>query len=152
MQNIHYSNTDHTGLERIRELWTQLNKHHASISTHFPHKFEAGSFDARKQELLEAAKNGELFIALAMDGDIDVGYCAASCAADGAGEIVSIFLSPEYRGRNVAHTLMNMCLEWLDKNNAEPVTINVVHGNERAHSFYSRFGFQPASVRLDLKK
>jgi RimJ/RimL family protein N-acetyltransferase len=62
-------------------------------------------------------------------------------------QTLSIYLDPELQGKGVADTLMMQAKQWL---NDRTIEIEVVSYNQRAISFYERFGFKviPDSTRI----
>ncbi len=136
------------GLDEIRGLWEQLNAHHATVSSHFPGRFERLTFAERKAVLMEKARRGALRIFLARTPADPAGYCAASITDGAQGEIESIFVDPAFRGKRLGETLMRAALRWLDASGAREKSVCVVYGNEQAHAFYRRFGFLPSRTIL----
>ncbi len=135
-------------IDDIQPLWEMLNHHHADISPHFEDHFTHASFVDRKAYLLGKAENSILRIFIAEAEDQMVGYLIASLGPNSEGEIESLFVREEYRGMKMGNALMCAALAWLEENNADPIGISVVFGNESAHPFYARYGFLPRSYRL----
>ena len=140
-------------LNLIRTLWEDLNEHHRDVSIHFSPDFAANSWQRRQSQLLQLAEQGELglFLAREQDGGEPCGYCVATVDAGNTGEIQSIFVLPSHRGQGLGEKLLQAALAWLDTLNAHPITIGVVHGNERAWALYERFGFKPRLTTLYKK-
>lgn len=145
MTAIEYSRLGEGQIDVIRPLWEKLNQHHADASRNFTERFEAYTFEKRKQSLLAEAKGGRLCIIVAHDPAEarDVGYCISTLKADGQGEVDSLFLEPSHRGQGIGESLMDKSLAWLDENGATEKILSVVTGNERVHGFYERYGFEP---------
>lgn len=61
----------------------------------------------------------------------------------GWGEIISIYLFPEYIGKGYGKILMKTALSELKKRGYENVFLWVLEENIRARNFYERFGFLP---------
>lgn len=135
-------------LDDIRLLWEQLNDHHLGISAHFKDDFAYYEFADRKAYLESKATLGELRLFILHAAGESVGYCAASLRRDLHGEIESIYIRDDYRGRNLGHTLMRAALAWMDGNGAVTKSVNVVYGNESAFPFYAKYGFYPRSTTL----
>ena len=76
----------------------------------------------------------------------------STIAADGSGEVDSLYVSPSHRGRGVGHAMMTRTMEWFDGEGVRTVTLDVIDGNDAAIRFYERFGFVPRTVRLVRKK
>jgi len=59
------------------------------------------------------------------------------------GEVVQVWVSPEFRGTGVAETLMEAVLGWASENGFRRVLAGINQGNVRALRFYQRLGFGP---------
>jgi len=81
-----------------------------------------------------------------------VGYAAAKKEAD-RGIIKLIHVLPEFQGQGVGSALLNQVLKWLK---SKEVVLQVAKSNQRAISFYQKFGFFPAGrgnpIRVADKK
>jgi len=129
-------------LSEIEELWSELNQLHLEKSLHFKHHYESLTFQVRKEALLSKANQGKMRVTFACHEDIKVGYSIAS-VVDGTGEIDSIYVKPDFRGRHVGKTLMETSLGWIRENDVTAISISVSVGNEDVFGFYAGFGFQP---------
>ncbi len=135
-------------LDEIQPLWERLNQHHAAVSPYFASHFQAFRFAERKASLLRKYTGGQLHLDLARVGEQAVGYLVSAVTGDHLGEIESIFVSEPYRGRGIAAELMQRGLAWLEAQDIHDKAVAVAVGNERAFSFYARFGFYPRLVVL----
>ena len=137
-------------IDLAEPLWKQLNLYHSAVAGRFRPHFEHGTFAERKNGLLDKTLDGALGLILARDTESGqgAGQCIMSVTYAGEGEVDSIFVDPEYRGRGIADALMNRALEWLDRNGARTKSVLVVAGNEEAWTFYARFGFHPRVTKL----
>ena len=138
-------------LDEIQPLWEKLNQHHEEISSHFPEDFRVYKFAERKANLLKKYTDGQLRVDLAQSLGQTAGYLVGAVTTDGIGEIESIFIATEFRGHGIADELMKLGLSWLDSQGVHTKLIAVAVGNERAYSFYARFGFYPRAVMLKQK-
>lgn len=59
----------------------------------------------------------------------------------GCGEIISIYLLPEYIGKGCGGPLLRACLEELKKLGFERILLWVLEDNHRARKFYEKCGF-----------
>jgi diamine N-acetyltransferase len=50
------------------------------------------------------------------------------------------------------YKLVNRCMEWFEKNEAEKIIVFVGVGNEEVLEFYKTFGFLPRAIRLEQKR
>lgn len=57
------------------------------------------------------------------------------------GELLQVWVSPEYRGTNVIWDLMDTIFTWVGENNFRQIIAGVAKGNARAIRFYSKYGF-----------
>ena len=145
-----YLEGDERFLDAVEPLWRDLNEHHRKRSSYFADWFAGHTFDARKKTLLKRAGEGALLVELARDpgSGANVGYCVTSLDADKKGEIESIYIIPEHRGRQIGDHFMQRALSWLDAQGALDISITVAHGNEEALGFYRRYGFYPRTYVL----
>lgn len=61
-------------------------------------------------------------------------------------EIVGLYVTPEYRGSNVAHLLMDRAYDWAVQHNLRVMQLYVTAANQRAHAFYSKQGFEDSQL------
>jgi len=84
--------------------------------------------------------NPEIFLVAEETGET-LGYVVASQNRN-EGNIVSIAVSPKYRGRNIGRRLMTEVLSILKKSGVETVRLEVRKSNIGAQSFYEALGFK----------
>ena len=90
---------------------------------------------------------------LLLDGEKIVG--TASCCASrlpelsGWGEIVSLYLLPEYWGKGYGRLLFSALVEQLEAMGYQDLFLWVLEGNRRARAFYERMGFRPSGSYID---
>lgn len=147
--NIHYVFGKEDLLDCVEPLWQELNKLHLDKSFCFKGFYVNNTFEARKAALLSTAQKGQLFIILAYDAAIVVGYCIASVVGD-TGGIDSIFVSSGYRKMGIAGNLMDKALIWLKGCNPKNMVVKVSAGNEEVFGFYARYGFYPCLTELQM--
>jgi GNAT superfamily N-acetyltransferase len=111
---------------------------------------EARTFAARRAELLEKNRERALRVELAFDRSAGgpVGYCVASAAPGGHGEVESIFVDGAYRDRGIGGALLDRAAAWMDELGTVEQALLVFAGNDRALSFYARHGFSPRYIVL----
>ncbi len=132
----------------IERLWEGLRDHHWRRSTDFRPQFQHLTFQ-RRMAALTSRERFVLFVA--RNGDREpVGYCAATVQG-GSGEVDSLFVHPEERGRGLGERLLTSALDWLDEQACETVRILVAAGNEEVIDFYGRHGFAPRFTVLERK-
>jgi ribosomal protein S18 acetylase RimI-like enzyme len=57
------------------------------------------------------------------------------------GELMQVWVSPDYRGTTVAWDLMNAICKWAEANNFRRIVAGVTNVNTRALKFYTKYGF-----------
>jgi len=141
-------------LDLIEPLWQGLARHHreraAANAPAFLAEMEALAFAARRDELLEKNRDRALRLELAFDPAVGgaVGYCIASGAPGGHGEVESIYVDNAYRSRGIGGALLEHASAWLDEIGTVEQALSVFAGNDRALPFYVRHGFAPRFVVL----
>ncbi len=146
---IDFKTGDESILDEIKELWEELNYLHFEKSLHFKQHYIAFTFQSRKETLINTAASGKLFIAIAYDKDIKIGYCVSS-VVNKIGEIDSIFIKPNYRKEHVGNALMEASINWIKASNVKKIIVKVSVGNEEVYGFYSKYGFKPRLTELQI--
>jgi GNAT superfamily N-acetyltransferase len=149
---VEYGVLDPEQIDLIRPLWERLNAHHACISTNFSEELRARRFQDRKSQLLGDDKRLHILLVSPSGAKNPIAYCIASVTPSGEGEIDSMFVEEEYRGRGIGTNLMKRSLTWLDESSATTKSVVVLFENDEALNFYARFGFYPRNVNLIQKK
>ena len=153
MAKIEYVNFDKSGIDRIKELWEGLNKHHFERSENFKERYSIMTFEKRKEMLFKKLGDGEMFVELAVDKNNDkpVGYCLSITISspENEGEVESLYIDPLYRGKGIGDVFMKHAIEWLDSKRVACKRIVVAAGNEEVFPFYERFGFFPKFITLE---
>jgi GNAT superfamily N-acetyltransferase len=122
------------------------------LTAYFADFYQQYIWEMRRAELLKKTESGSLRIITAQDASgSPVAYCIASIGPDGAGEIDSMHVAGDFRGKGTGSRLVEAALEWFDRNNAGPVTVALAQGNEDAFPFYARFGLFPRKTVLQKK-
>jgi ribosomal protein S18 acetylase RimI-like enzyme len=80
---------------------------------------------------------------IAFSGDIPVGITALYRREGQAdtGEVLQVWVAPEFRGKRVAWDLMDVVFRWAGENNFRRIIAGVTKENPRALRFYSKYGF-----------
>jgi ribosomal protein S18 acetylase RimI-like enzyme len=78
---------------------------------------------------------------LSMLGDRIIGMAAGYPEGDGVVELISMWVSPEARGRGVGDALVDEVVRWAAEHDAETVQLWVTSGNAPAERLYARHGF-----------
>ena len=102
-------------------------------------------------EMLSKKKYTSIVI---LDGDKYVGVSAIGAARDekmpGWGEIISIYLLPEYYGKGYGGPLFKYAVDSLESRGFKNIYLWVVEENIRAQKFYEKHGFQKNGDTLDF--
>ena len=128
----------------IKSLWEGLNAHHLSMSNKFKDFYTAFTFEDRIASL---KKRDDLVVYVAQDGTQSIGYCIVSIYG-AIGELDSIFVQPEHRGKGIGTELVTHSLKWLEGQSIETIRVAIAEGNESALGFYRRFGFTERMVLM----
>jgi len=82
---------------------------------------------------------------IAFSDDSPIGTAALYRIGEGndVGELLQVWVSPEYRGKRVARALMNAVFQWASANGYRAVVATIAKGNTRALRFYQKYGFRP---------
>lgn len=67
------------------------------------------------------------------------------------GEIISIYLLPEYMGKGYGRSLLQAAVEKLAEMGCRDILLWVLEENQRARRFYEKAGFSASSAYLDDK-
>ena len=152
MANIEYRQGDVGLLGEIASLWEKLARYHSRLPTPFASTFRTITFAKRRIGLEQKAASGQLHVILGRntDSECDIAYSVSSLTSEGLGEIESLYVEPDYRGRGIGDQLMQQSLAWLNERGARSVRIGVGVGNEAALAFYRRYNFVPRTYILGV--
>lgn len=154
LEGIAFTVHGRDGLDLVEPLWKELAAHHLERAESAAPAFATGmaalTFAARRDELLAKNRDRALRIELAVDpaAGAPVGYCVASGAPGGHGEVESIFVDAAYRGRGIGGALLDHAAAWMDELGTIEQAISVFAANDRVLPFYARHGFAPRFVVL----
>lgn len=98
---------------------------------------------------------GDITAQLIYDKEVPVG-CVAYCKSREAalshwGEIVSVYLLPEYWRKGFGKKLMLHAMDDLKNQGFSNIFLWVLEGNERATLFYEKLGFTPSQDQLKME-
>jgi GNAT superfamily N-acetyltransferase len=150
MPKINYTATDGKDLELITLLREKIRQYHVERSTFFKERITEMSIEEANKQLLAKAVGG-LLLDLARDAETGrlVGYCLTSINEERHGEIVSIYLEPEYRRHRIGYRLMERALDWMDKQGVMRKALGIGAGNEEVVDFYRHFDFEVRSIIME---
>ncbi|HPA71828.1 MAG TPA: GNAT family N-acetyltransferase [Spirochaetota bacterium] len=133
----------------IQPLWEKLRILHRDDSVHFKDFYERFTFETRIEKFARQDSAG-LRAEIAKDSAAVIGYCVSTMEGD-AGEIDSICIEDDYRGKGIGDRLVRNALEWFAVCGATRVTASVAHGHESVWPFYRKYGFFPRLTVLERK-
>jgi len=84
------------------------------------------------------------FIAFLDDSPIGIAALYRDKERTDTGEVLQVWVSPEYRGTGVAVSLMDALFRWARESGFRRVLTAVTQGNDRALKFYRKYGFKLA--------
>ena len=134
----------------IKNLWVKLNKLHYEDSIYFEDFYESFTFEKRMESILKI-EDANLKISILKDGPRYLGYCISS-KDDKNGEIDSIYLEEEFRGRGYGKELINQHKKWMKENGCLKIRVAVSFGHDSVIDFYHRLGFYERHVYYELKE
>ena len=113
------------------------------------------SAESWREQAARTASDADRATFLAFSDDVPVGIAALYRLEDQVeiGELLQVWVRPEYRGTIVARDLMDAIFEWAGENDIRRVLAGVTKMNARALKFYAKYGFSvmeetPAGVSL----
>ena len=82
---------------------------------------------------------------IAFSGDSPIGIAALYRDKDrmDVGEVLQVWVAPEYRSKGVALGLMDAIFQWAKENGFRKIVATITKGNTRALRFYQKCGFRP---------
>jgi RimJ/RimL family protein N-acetyltransferase len=80
---------------------------------------------------------------IAFSGDSPVGIAALYRVKEkmDAGEVLQVWVAPEYRSKGVAVDIMDAVFQWARENGFRKIICTITKGNTRALRFYRKCGF-----------
>ena len=112
----------------------------------FPATYEAAlqrSLESWREQAERTAMGADRATFIAFSEDTPVGIAALYRREEDleAGELLQVWVSPEYRGTRLAWDLMDVIFQWAGENHFHSVIAGVTKANARAVRFYTRYGF-----------
>jgi ribosomal protein S18 acetylase RimI-like enzyme len=145
-------------VDEVRTLWLDLHRHERAIAPTLPIVTdEERSWRHRRALYVDWLESGRGFLALARDGGAVVGYAFVRLEqgsddtfpmGEQYGELYSLSVARERRGRGVGTALLDLVDAELASRGIAALTVAVTIGNSDAQRFYERRGLQPAEIIL----
>lgn len=143
-------------VDRVESLWKAMVIHHREVvDGAWPVRDEQGAWELRRAEYVDWLSSGDgTMLAALPAGEPDrepLGYAALLSSPAGAtwdlgervGEIESLSVAPEARGRGVGTALLDAAREHFRAQGIEFWSVAVVEVNAGAAELYERTGFGP---------
>jgi ribosomal protein S18 acetylase RimI-like enzyme len=151
----------------LRDLWVAVHRHHeASMPQLAPYVGDDRTWEVRSElyrDLL--GRPGSVLLVARDAGGTVIGYGVAFVSpaeqtwladtwvtGSSVGEIESLAVAPEQRGRGVGSRLLDGLHERLSPPGADDVVIGVLPGNEGARRLYESKGYTPTWLYLSRLK
>jgi ribosomal protein S18 acetylase RimI-like enzyme len=101
------------------------------------------SAESWREQADSTASGSDRATFIAFSDDAPIGIAALYRDKDKAelGELLQLWVSPEYRGVSVARDLMDTIFQWAKENNFRKVKAGITKANSRALKFYFKYGF-----------
>jgi ribosomal protein S18 acetylase RimI-like enzyme len=149
-------------LDRLEQLWVSVHHVHAeSMPELSPYVDDATTWAERRKLYAELLAKPDTVLLLAAAADALVGYGLAHVmpaeetwvpdtwvTGPRIGEIESLAVLPEHRGRGLGTELLDRLERELREQGVADVVIGVLPGNEGAVRMYERRGYRPTWMYL----
>ena len=112
----------------------------------FPSTYERAlqrSAESWREQAESTAQGSDRATFIAFSDDLPIGMIALYREEDtvDVGELLQVWVSPEYRGTKVIWNLMDEIFKWSSENRFHRIIAGVTKGNDRAVKFYTKYGF-----------
>ena len=103
-----------------------------------------------REQADRSAQGSDRATFIAFSNDLPVGMAALYRLEDQAdtGELLQVWVSPEYRGTSLVWDLTDFVFKWAAENNFRRIIAGVTNGNGRALTFYIKYGFSVMNESL----
>ena len=136
-------------IHMIKDIWEKNREFHINISNFFNFLYKGIVFEDRMKPF-ESINKDNLKITIAQENDIVIGYCLSN-TDNCHGEMNTLHVKEEERGKEVGKKLMEMHLKWMKEKECKNISLHVSHENENAITFYEKFGFRKNTIEMRMK-
>lgn len=114
-----------------------------SISvTDYNHLCKSAGWKELKSKQAQTGINNSSYIVSAVNGDETVGMARVVSDGGYVAIIVDVVVLPEFQGKGIGKTMMNMVMEHIRSNIAEGEGVSIILMSAKGkESFYKQFGF-----------
>lgn len=102
-----------------------------------------------KQAFLESLESDNTIYLVAEENQGIAGYCGMYCSFE-EGNITNVAVSPKYRRRKIAETMINKILVAAKEKGITDVILEVRETNVAAIKLYEKLGFEEAGIRKNF--
>ena len=144
-----YRDINFDEIQLIKNLWEKNREFHINISSSFHFLYRDIVFEDRMKPF-ENMNQDNLKITIAQENDIVIGYCL-STINDYEGQMNTIHVKEEARGRGIGQKLMERHLKWMKEKECLNISLHVSCENENTIAFYEGFGFRKNTIEMRMK-
>ena len=144
-----YRDINFDEIQLIKNLWEKNREFHINISSSFHFLYRDIVFEDRMKPF-ENMNQDNLKITIAQENDIVIGYCL-STINDYEGQMNTIHVQEEARGRGIGQKLMERHLKWMKEKECLNISLHVSCENENTIAFYEGFGFRKNTIEMRMK-
>jgi len=104
------------------------------------------SYESWSEQADSTAEGSDRATFIAFSGGSPIGIAALyrDKQTMDAGEVLQVWVVPEYRSKGVALDLMDAVFQWAGENGFRKIVATITKGNTRALRFYRKYGFNLA--------
>ncbi|MDF1657875.1 MAG: GNAT family N-acetyltransferase [Verrucomicrobiales bacterium] len=104
-----------------------------------------------EEQLWSTTAGGDRNTQFAFEGDFCIGVAALYREpVTSSGDIIMMWVDPQYRGSNAASSLVSNLLGWAKDSGFDEVFLEVTDSNARAIKFYENMGFYDTGERVEI--
>lgn len=136
-------------IEIIKDLWEKNRQYHENTSQYFKELYRSINFDQKMKAFNRFNKETMKITVIKSNGKY-AGYCL-STIIDGKGELKSLHVDEDYRGKGMGKKLVTKHIEWMKEKHCKAIGVTVSQENESTISFYKKLGLYPNTLYMQLK-
>lgn len=144
-----YRDINFDEIQLIKNLWEKNREFHINISSSFHFLYRDIVFEDRMKPF-ENMNQDNLKITIAQENDIVIGYCL-STINNYEGQMNTIHVQEEARGRGIGQKLMERHLKWMKEKECQNISLHVSYENQNTIAFYEGFGFRKNTIEMRMK-